>query len=377
MLSRTRSSAALAALLFAASPVSAASFTPLGDLVGGDFYSFAYAMSADGTTVVGESHSANGTEAFRWNGGVMTGLSDLPLGIFESSARGVSGDGSAVAGLGNGASGATGFVWNTTTLTLTPLAPLLPTGTSQAYAISGNGLVAVGSSDSLLGVQATSWVGPAAPVGLGDLAGGAFRSQALAASADGLTIVGDSDSANGSEAFRWTGTMAGLGDLAGGAFDSQALGASPNGALVVGRGESASGEEAFLWTSGPGMVGLGDLPGGTFQSVAYDVTNGGVVVGSSETAVGPEAFVYSVGTMYRLIDVLVANGLGAQVAGWTLVEARAISDDGLTIAGWGIDPDGNTHGWITTVGFIPEPSTGLLVSLGLVLLARRRASLRR
>ena len=157
--------------------------------------------------------------------------------------------------------------------------------------------------------------------------------------------------------------MTGLGDLAGGAFDSQAFGVSPDGTLVVGRGESASGDEAFLWQSGPGMVGLGDLAGGIFESVAYDVTDGGVVVGSSASTAGPEAFIWVGGTMYSLLDVLVANGLAAQVAGWTLSEARAISDDGLTIAGWGFNPDGDTEGWVTTIGFIPEPSTGLLLAL--------------
>jgi uncharacterized membrane protein len=120
------------------------------------------------------------------------------------------------------------------------------------------------------------------------------------------------------------------------------------------------------------MVGLGDLAGGIFESTAYDVTDGGVVVGSSASAVGPEAFIWVGGTMYSLLDVLVANGLATQVAGWTLTEARAISDDGLTIAGFGINSDGDTEGWVTTISFIPEPSTGLLLCVGLALLARRR-----
>ena len=374
MLTCNRSAAALAALcLGAAAPASAvASFTPLGDLAGDDFYSFAYAMSGDGSVVVGESHSANGTEAFRWNGS-LTGLGDFTGGIFESSARGTNSDGTTVVGYGDTLTGQIAFTWNTTTTTLVPLVPIQAGGQSQAYAVSGDGLVAAGSSDSLLGVQATSWIG-GAPLPLGDLAGGAFRSQALGASANGLVIVGDSDSASGTEAFLWNGTMSGLGDLTGGALDSQAFSVSPNGALIVGRGESASGDKAFLYQSGPGMVGLGDLPGGTFESIAYDVTDAGVVVGSSASTAGPEAFIHAGGTMYSLLDVLVANGLAAQVAGWTLVEARAISDDGLTIAGWGLNPDGDSEAWITTIGFVPEPSTGLLFSLGLALLARRRAS---
>jgi hypothetical protein len=122
------------------------------------------------------------------------------------------------------------------------------------------------------------------------------------------------------------------------------------------------------------MVGLGDLPGGTFESTAFDVTDGGVVVGTSAGTAGPVAFIWSGGAMYSLIDVLIANGLAAQVASWTLVEARAISDDGLTIAGWGTNPNGDTEAWITTIGFVPEPSTGLLFSLGLLALALRRGS---
>ena len=167
--------------------------------------------------------------------------------------------------------------------------------------------------------------------------------------------------------------MTGLGDLAGGAFDSQAFGVSPNGALVVGRGESASGDEAFLWQSGPGMVGLGDLAGGIFASAAFDVTDAGVVVGSSEQRRRPRGVRLGRRTMYSLLDVLVANGLAAQVAAGRSVEARAISDDGLTFAGCGSNPDGDTEAWVATIGFVPEPSTGLLLGLGRAVLGAARA----
>ena len=57
-------------------------------------------------------------------------------------------------------------------------------------------------------------------MGVGDLPGGGISSQAFAVSADGLVVVGGSSSANGGEAFRWTqaGGMVGLGDLPGGGF---------------------------------------------------------------------------------------------------------------------------------------------------------------
>ena len=81
--------------------------TGLGDLPGGQIASFATAVSADGSVVVGESSSAASDccgEAFRWS--VETGmmpLGDLPGGFdhFQSSAQGVSADGSVVVGIGS------------------------------------------------------------------------------------------------------------------------------------------------------------------------------------------------------------------------------------------------------------------------------------
>jgi probable HAF family extracellular repeat protein len=96
-----------------------------------------------------------------------------------------------------------------------------------------------------------------------------------------------------------------------------AAGVSDDGSIVIGSSNKTSGDyEAFRWTSGGGMVGLGDLAGGAFES-----------------------------------------------------EARAISADGLTIVGTGRNPSGETEAWIAT---IPEPSTALLVSLGLFGLAKTR-----
>jgi len=70
--------------------------------VGTQPYSVAEAASADGTVIVGESRSfnaTNGNEAFRWTaqGGMMP-LGDLPGGAFQSWAYAVSADGSVVVG---------------------------------------------------------------------------------------------------------------------------------------------------------------------------------------------------------------------------------------------------------------------------------------
>jgi len=93
---------ALVALASAQTAVQAATFTGLGDLSGGVFSSYAYAVSADGSVVVGQGASASfSTEAFRWTlSGGMVGLGGLPGGGIVSMACGASADGSVVVGYG-------------------------------------------------------------------------------------------------------------------------------------------------------------------------------------------------------------------------------------------------------------------------------------
>ena len=99
--------------LFLHAQLKADSFEGLGYLPGGESYSAARAVSADGTTVVGTSGSANGVrEAFRWTkAGGMKGLGALGGATFFSDAYTVSGNGSAVVGESVSASGMEAFRW--------------------------------------------------------------------------------------------------------------------------------------------------------------------------------------------------------------------------------------------------------------------------
>ena len=93
------------------------------------------------------------------------------------------------------------------------------------------------------------------------------------------------------------------------------------------------------------------------------------MVGFSEGQSGKEAFLWdATNGMQQLADVLV-NEYGLDLTSWTLEEARGISDDGLTIVGWGTNPTGNTEAWIAVS---PEPSTALLLGFGLAGLALMR-----
>ena len=65
----------------------------------------------------------------------------------------------------------------------------------------------------------------------------------------------------------------------------------------------------------------------------------------------------------RELKAVLETEFGLDLDGWELQSARGISANGLVIAGQGINPDGEYEAWIAT---LPEPSTGVLVSLGLL-----------
>jgi probable HAF family extracellular repeat protein len=247
----------------------------------------------------------------------MVGLGYLPGGVFSSSAAGISGDGSVVVG------------------------------------------ISINVFGDLLSGEAFRWTQQTGMVGLGYLPGGSFStSSANGVSADGSVVVGISNIDSGGEAFRWTQQtgMVGLGDLPGGSFSSSANGVSADGSVVVGSGSTASGSEAFRWTQQTGMVGLGDLPGGVFSSSAAGISgDGSVVVGSGSTASGSEAFIWNSTEGMRSLQQVLTNDYGLDLTGWFLDRANAISADGLTVVGFGTNPNGLTEAWIARLDGEPVP----------------------
>lgn len=339
-----------------------ASFQGVGDLPGGATNSHAYAVSADGSTVVGSSVSSNGIEAFRWRGGVMSGLGSLSGSTFGSRADAVSGDGSVVVGRSRSTNIVEPFRWESGSM----VGLGIPSGytSGDARGVSRDGLVVTG--DAIRGIQigdgptsfgyeaiqAYRWSAGVFTL-LGFFPGGYPDSAVEGANANGSVVVGRVVTSNSQsyEACRWdNGVMTMLGFLPGGLRYSEAQAISGNSRVIVGTSSSAFSTlaadvgEACLWEDGV-IRALGDLAGGTFESYAWSVSDdGGVVVGRGTSSTGQEAFVWDRTNGMRSLKQVMQE-LQQDLAGWSLTQARGVSADGTVIVGEGIH-NGNPEGWI-------------------------------
>jgi probable HAF family extracellular repeat protein len=317
----------------------AATFQGLGNPPG-RFHSWAADVSADGSVVVGhlDSISEGAFQAFRWTpseGMVLLGY--LPDGEFHSMAEGVSPDGSVVVGRSYSAWGIEAFRW-TESDGMIGLGDL-PGGNfwSHAYAVSEDGLVIVGFGYSASGQEAFHWTAANGMVALG-------RGQAYDVSADGTVVVGTS---NG-HAFRWTedAGMVELGDLPGGKPYSGACAVTADGAVVVGGAYSALGLECFRWTSETGMVSLGPLQYSVAVAVSID---GSVILANVQTAMVMKPYIWDSANGMRALQDVLELDYGLDLTGWDLWEATAMSDDGSTIVGSAMKSDGYVEAWIATI----------------------------
>ncbi|HEX3204056.1 MAG TPA: putative Ig domain-containing protein, partial [Nitrospiraceae bacterium] len=277
-------------------PVAGASFQGLGDLVGGPVFSKAYAVSRDGSLVVGESETTFGhPEAFRWSptGGI-TGLGELSTDpfspVFSTWAFDVSGDGGVIVGAGSTLQGQRGF-YSLSNSGLTELPQPDGGGATTVRGVSDNGAIMVGLS----GNSAIVWRSALGQVQVLE-GNGLLGSTAAAASGDGAIVVGRS----GGEATLWRSVEegpVGLGRSLNQESFSDALDISTDGNFIVGyavyRLDSRDAREAWIWRTGSGRDFIGDLTGGEVFSEARAVSDSGdVVVGRSTSTSLTEAFVW-------------------------------------------------------------------------------------
>lgn len=300
----------------------------LGALSGSDFFSFARGVSEDGSVIIGYSRSPSSIEweAFRWKEGEgMIGLGDLVSFDIWSESTGVSADGSIVVG--------------------------------RSYTIINEGFRWENGQMQSITEE------------------GATMCEAWGISGDGFTIVGNLANGGIQQGFRWTDSegMIGLGAPEGGY--SIAFGTSYDGSVIVGiRDSPEMGREAFRWTEANGMIGLGHFPEGDF-SEAKDVSNdGSIIVGWANEPDDHYAFIWTENEGMRNLQRVLENNYGLNLEGWTLTSANAISGDGSTIVGTGINPNGYMEAWRTTlpvslsvddflaieVSLYPNPTTGIV-----------------
>ena len=311
-------------------------------------------ISADGTTIVGEGISSDGSRrAYRWTN---DGHGMLDLGTLKTDNSGgshavdVSADGGVVAGNSDTDDGPTrGFRWKDDGNGMVDLGSLRADnlGHSWVNAISADGSTIVGYADSdLRGLtqRAFRWIDDGnGMLDLGTLkADNSGSSRAEAVSADGSTIVGNAEDDRGyynMRAFRWIDDGTGMLDLgtlkADNSGQSFATALSADGKVIVGYAEVDEGggvRRAFRWMDdGAGMLDLGslradNLGGSSASAVSAD---GSTIVGRADTDDGHDRRAFrwiDDGTGMLDLGSLRADNLGSS-------NAAAISADGSTIVG--------------------------------------------
>jgi len=323
-------------------------FTGIGSLPG-DISSQASAVSADGSVVVGISKSVSGkAQAIRWSTSEgMTGLGFMARGT-SSNARAVSADGAVIVGDGGAQdTGSAVFRWQAST-GLVQLTALADSSLCVAAGVSGDGEVLVGTC-VLAGNSAFRWTESTGMVPLGQFGTGSNRtSNALAVSNDASTIVGVGHPVlTGAVLWNLVGEASILGRLS----DDVSAGAtavSRDGSVVVGYStQGSSRQRAFRWTPQTGMTAIASTTDSLTDVIASSVSGDGqVIVGWGNTPNGETALIWDEAHGLRRLEDMLKADYQTTIAGWVLLRATAISDDGRSIVGMGVNPSGNSEGWI-------------------------------
>lgn len=357
-----RNSLALAAGVVASlgTFASAQTITTIGVLPG-DTISKAWALSANGTTVVGVSRtpSTNGT-AVRWNSGVLSSLGYLGAGTF-SEAFGVSPNGLIVSGQSNDAvNGNMAFTWASPGPMLGLAAAPSFLQQNAATGVDATGAKLVGTYNVIAGLgvypRAALWTG----AGLTTLTpqAGSIASVASKITPDGQYIVGDFGPGVGMLGTNynpiarvWTTptTWFTVGTLPGGTW-STGVAISDDGQVVAGTADNGvASQRAYRWT-GAGIEDLGTLPTTnplTGWSRTHAMTPDGWVVvgaGSMDMTLSNRAAMISSGAgLQNLNDYLPT--VGVNLTGWNLWETTGVSADGTVLVGNGSFL-GQERGWI-------------------------------
>lgn len=327
-----------------------ATFTPLGDLPGGEFLSHAFDVSDDGAVVVGWSKANNQLSgkfrAFRWT--VATGM--VPLGHLGSPnvnglARAVSGDGLVIVG-DTGAS----FRWTEATGMVE-----IGDGQCSPLGLSADGSIVVGVCHAAGDNEAATWTASGGWVAHGSAGQGIIDAFFSDVSASGTVACGQSMIVQPDvEPIRWTQRegFTALGDVPGGFHYALGWAISADGSTIVGDAIGDVGPDAFRWTAEQGLENLELAADGVSESTAQDVSgDGSILVGYADG--GINAMLWDPAHGMRSLQQVLLEEHGLDLPGWTMLGASAVSSDGRTVVGHATNPDGAIEAWRVE---LPAPS---------------------
>lgn len=358
--------------------IQAAEFHGLGDLPGGQSDSSAWAISSDGLTVVGTASSAarpesGFNEAYVWTPETdLVGLGFQSLQDNYSTGRGVSADGNTVVGAGSLSGNVTAFRW-TRDEGMQSLGVVDGDVARQSYAeaVSQDGSVIAGLAilSGAYPERAFVWTEESGMSYLPPVPWMGERQKLWARdmSIDGTVIAGNSENGNsswGDEGFLWSAEngythIEPQGEI----VTTHIRAVSDDGTTVVGGLNYIVDDRvpggAMWWRQDVGVVDVGGLPDNTpLGAHFYDISgNGKVAVGQDWLVNGVHPIIWDEIYGVRNIEQLLREdfGIAEALEGWRLERALAVSRDGLTIVGGGVNPQGKREAWRVALDETPPP----------------------
>jgi uncharacterized membrane protein len=330
----------------------------------------AAAVSADGSVVVGNTAGLGGPFFWTQSQGVVH-LRDSSGNIYPGLANAVSGNGSVIVGDNLGIGGGA-FRWANGIAAPIPQVGGNGSGDGSANSVSADGTIIVGdipvtggSSPYMLTGASLKFI----PLPPGDYSNpgvpGSIPFIGTTMSANGTVVAGNPGGGSvGSPLGTWQWKNGALIQSPGGTGYATAV--SADGSVVVGSTVSSGAgglTQAFEWTSGV-VTSLNWPAGYVTGSATAASTDGTTIVGEMSPPpsggggggnTSMRAFIWNQGSgVQNLQQVLISDGLGPSLTGWTLIAATAINPDGNTIVGIGLSPVGE-EGWIVNLGSSTPP----------------------
>jgi hypothetical protein len=352
---RSTTFTAIVAALWASSSLTSAyggttaSLIGIGHLPGGNGGSDLVALSRDGTTAVGWSRSAHGTEAIRFRDGTIQSLGDFDGGDVSSRAICVSADGNTIGGQGT-AWGYLGTAWGN----IYP--PFVWTPASGLQGVAGfrygevRAITPDGAAWAIAGAGGCPWHSRFGWLGNQYVPSGVSDVRAL--SDDGLACFGGEMSVTvGCDVGNCTNTITNRVsiDRFSGARASSGRGpacvaCSADGSTGIAPGGTAGIQQwsASGLTTIPGTGGL--VPCGATPNLQ-------VIVGNASISGSQRAVVWSPKTGMLTVEAYVSTVFGVSVTstGLVLTSCNGVSSNGLVFAGSGVAADGSQEGWMLRV----------------------------